>query len=42
MSGVQDFVRALFRQELRKHQETITYVSNLTDGHVAEPGRVTG
>ena len=40
--GVQDFVAALLRQELRKHQETITYVSNLTDGHFAGPRCVAG
>jgi TPP-dependent 2-oxoacid decarboxylase len=36
--GVHDFVRGLLRQKLRKHEETITYVSNLSDGHVADPG----
>jgi len=34
--GVQDFVEALLRQELRKHEETVTYVSNLTTGHEAD------
>ncbi|MGH7932405.1 MAG: thiamine pyrophosphate-binding protein [Candidatus Binataceae bacterium] len=28
--GVQDFVRALLRQDLRKHNETVHYASNLT------------
>ncbi|HKV53463.1 MAG TPA: thiamine pyrophosphate-binding protein [Candidatus Binataceae bacterium] len=30
--GAQDFVRALLKQELRRHRETITYASNLTNG----------
>jgi indolepyruvate decarboxylase len=31
-AGVQDFVRALLHQELRHHQESVTYASNLTNG----------
>src|ERR1700693_4358426 len=30
--GVRDFVRALRRQDLRDHRETVTYASNLTGG----------
>ena len=30
--GVRDFVRALLRQELRKHRETVVYSSNLANG----------
>jgi indolepyruvate decarboxylase len=30
--AVRDFVRALLRQDLRKHRETVTYSSNLTNG----------
>ncbi len=30
--GVRDFVRALRRQKLRDHRETVTYASNLTGG----------
>jgi indolepyruvate decarboxylase len=30
--GVRDFVRALLKQELRKHHEVVTYASNLTNG----------
>src|SRR5215472_7327285 len=30
--AVRDFVHALLKQELRKHRETVTYASNLTDG----------
>ena len=30
--GVRDFVRALLRQDLRKHRETVVYSSNLADG----------
>jgi TPP-dependent 2-oxoacid decarboxylase len=30
--AVRDFVRALLKQELRKHREVVTYASNLTNG----------
>jgi indolepyruvate decarboxylase len=30
--GVGDFVRALLKQELRRHRETVTYASNLSNG----------
>ena len=30
--GVRDFVRALLRQDLRKHRETVVYSSNLANG----------
>ena len=30
--AVRDFVRVLLKQELRKHREVVTYVSNLTNG----------
>jgi TPP-dependent 2-oxoacid decarboxylase len=30
--AVRDFVRALLKQELRRHRETVTYCSNLTNG----------
>jgi len=30
--AVRDFVRALLKQELRHHRETVTYASNLTNG----------
>jgi TPP-dependent 2-oxoacid decarboxylase len=30
--GVRDFVRALLRQDLRKHRETVVYASNLANG----------
>jgi indolepyruvate decarboxylase len=30
--GVRDFVRALLRRDLRKHQETVVYASNLANG----------
>jgi TPP-dependent 2-oxoacid decarboxylase len=33
--GVQDFVRALRRQELRQHREAVTYSSNLANGVAA-------
>ncbi|MGH7916992.1 MAG: thiamine pyrophosphate-binding protein [Candidatus Binataceae bacterium] len=33
--GVRDFVRALLRQDLRAHHETVHYASNLSDGAVA-------
>jgi TPP-dependent 2-oxoacid decarboxylase len=36
-AGVQDFVAALLRQDLRRHQETITYSSNLSGGPEAAP-----
>ena len=35
--GVRDFVRALRRQDLRDHQETVTYSSNLTAGVAGNP-----
>ena len=30
--GVRDFVRALLKQDLRNHKETVTYANNLTNG----------
>jgi TPP-dependent 2-oxoacid decarboxylase len=36
--GIRDFVRALLRQDLRKHHETVHYASNLTDGPVRRNG----
>ncbi len=35
--GVNDFVRALLRQELRNHQETVTYANNLPAAPAADP-----
>jgi len=35
--GIRDFVRALLKQELRHHRETVTYASNLTDGAPSPP-----
>ncbi len=31
-AGVRDFVRALLKQDLRVHRETVSYASNLTNG----------
>jgi indolepyruvate decarboxylase len=36
--AVRDFVRALLKQDLRKHRETVTYASNLTNGAAASNG----
>ncbi|MGH8013323.1 MAG: thiamine pyrophosphate-binding protein [Candidatus Binataceae bacterium] len=36
--GVRDFVRALLRQDLRTHHETVHYASNLTEGAVRRNG----
>ena len=35
--GVRDFVRALLRQDLRKHRETVVYSSNLANGVATAP-----
>jgi len=35
--GVRDFVRALRRQDLHNHHETVTYSSNLTNGAAGDP-----
>ncbi len=37
--GVRDFVRALRRQELRDHRETVTYSSTLTGGVTGDPNQ---
>jgi TPP-dependent 2-oxoacid decarboxylase len=37
--GVRDFVRALLRQDLRRHRETVTYSSNLPSASAAGSGK---
>ncbi len=38
--GVRDFVRALLKQDLKHHQEEVTYADNLTDVPASDGGQI--